>query len=216
MVGVAVMLIAWRLHAEMSKIPDTVPWRIVEVVYALAAGAAVGALPLWFSLRRRGAAFPRQPGEWLLVCYGGAILAGEAAWLLVFFAQNSAVLEIRWSAQYAILASDALRVFFFLLPLLWWRGGRWWRAFFLLLFSVSLAQKFCFWMSRFGYPWFRQVLASRYLEYLDYLPVLVLLIAVAQDVRPREKRIWSHYAGVGAYCVLAVGMPLIYWLIRYW
>jgi hypothetical protein len=54
------------------------------------------------------------------------------------------------------------------------------------------------------------------LFYLDHLPVLILLIAVAQDVRRRESRVWTHYAGVGVYCVIEIGMRAIPLLRRYW
>lgn len=219
--GTAFILMFQRLIAEMmAALPFEVSRRqMTDIVYALAGGAAVAAVPLWISLRRRGAAFPRQPGEWLLLCQGGAILLNEVVTLLMLggitiYTTYTTVTSgsAQWN-MYLALAIQALAAFLFLLPLFRLREGRWWRAFFLLQGAMLLMQIPLLLLFQFGYLsiW----LVAKFF-YLDHLPSLVLLIAVAQDVRRRESRVWTHYAGVGVYCVLEIGIRAVLRLQSYW
>lgn len=158
-------------------------FKSISVVYGLGWGLAFGSLLLWAARRLRGRAFPRHPGEYLLVVLGVlSLLTLGMNWLFsVMPAEDFSVAWWNWS----------MAAFHLIGCVIWIRAAllieaSLWRWFFLLHAAMNIAV----WLiPMMGYG------DSRYYA-LHGVMAVVLVGIVTREQLQGVRYPWEHWLGV--------------------
>lgn len=141
-------------------------------------------VPFGWTCRRRGYAFPSQPGEWLWLASGCTLL-------LTLLGH---VVPAPWQFKAAppLLANATILIF----PIVASRVSIRWQLFFLLHVTLVAIVTFGPWLLGID-PWspmFRYGTVT-----LGVIEKGMLVMALVIDRRLRERRLWTHWTGVGLF-----------------
>lgn len=157
---------------------------IMLAALAMYCGAAIGGVLMWAARKRRGTAFPTEPGEWLLLIQGECVIYFVLLYYLLQIIPSKSLVYIEWLfALLFALGFAAIGV----VPAILFAGenDETWK-----LFLVLLAVLFCFIPLTAIFPpllvFFGIVLVAA---------IFTFAIAFAADIRRRPKRGWVHWTG---------------------
>jgi len=181
----------------------TTPLLALSTLYSLASGAALGGILLLASRRLRGLAFPRHPGECVLVALGfGAaatlIMDIEACLQAVHITEPD---PVRFMMEVLISTSGIILGISYLVRVIRVEP-RWWRLFFAaagVVAAVSLFLPRTMYESRVFLLWF-------------LLPQVFLFAALVADWRHGRRYPWTHWLGVAVnvwYGVVTLGLVIL-------
>ena len=154
----------------------------ISVVYGLGCGLAFGSLLLWAARRLRGRAFPRHPGEYLLVVLGVlSLLTLGMNWLFSVMTALTEDVSVAWSWRIWSMVA-----FHLIGCVVWIRAAllieaSFWRWFFLLHAAMHIAA--C------------AINDSRYYA-IHGVMAIVLVGIVAREQLQGVRYPWEHWLGV--------------------
>jgi hypothetical protein len=195
---------------DWTKRPISV---MLRTMAATASGAAVGGALLFVAYRRRGLAFPVQPGEWLLVTLGVADLVNLGFWYSSLLTKGGTY-YIYDAFVYLYLTEHIEYAFAFGIAALCCKTAGPWRWF---LWSATIAALLS--AGRAALPLVDEW-QSIYTHQLIRWPTMaicsiMLAIAVASDRWHRTERGWIHWVGVFTLVLTFVEEEIWYDYVRF-
>ena len=194
---------------------------IKTVLGSLAYGAAVGGLVLWIARRARGLAFPKHPGEYLLVVTGLRLTLHVSHVFLALWIRHSAPDPTSTALPRAMaIGFPVLYSLLVLWPVLALKNRRW-RGFFVALLAVQVLRALTFMpiLVHFGQRLYILFTLAVGPAVLDIAADAILIVIVFRDHRQRIRYPWTHWLGVAvrlwlAFVKLPVEVSGIYRLTR--
>jgi hypothetical protein len=196
--GVAVYLglgrAAGQIYLDLSQPFGGASSAIATTLTAIGYGAALGGLILWASRRRRGLAFPKHPGEYLLV----VIALGQVLRFSYAFVARPVTPERLPLITALMFGYHVLEGLILLWPLLAVKN-RGWRKFFGTLLGAQVLLILLLATSRpeilLRAPAVFDVLALGCVA-LTVAADVILLVIVFKDYRKGNRYPWTHWLGV--------------------
>jgi hypothetical protein len=219
---VAVLLGLWDLLDRLQ--PESVrhqigDWTqrpisvILRTMSVSAAGAAVGGLLIFFARRRRGMAFPVQPGEWLLVMFGAIDVIDLAVYYSALFKADRTYYTHGWYEWHYFSEHVEYFLAFGLAAYFCKSAGPWRWFFWTATIAAILSAKRAMgpivddWQSIYTQPWLRWPALA--------ICAGMLAIAVGSDWRNWTRRGWVHWVGVLTMTLSFVEQEIWYTYVRF-
>jgi hypothetical protein len=166
-----------------------------NIGFSMYGGVVVGGIVMWIARRCRGVRFPAEPGEWLLVEQGAAVLWVLFVSLLLESAHHSSP-----QAEMVLALGAAGFLIIGLTPAILFRKGRLWRCVFgalALLFATTFA---------FTIPGgFDGLAVFAYAAFWSMLVVIMFVgAALVIDIKHKSRRGWAHGVGVAALLIFTI------------
>jgi hypothetical protein len=202
-----------RIQREISdwtKGPMSVVLRTMSVA---AEGATIGGLLILVARRRRGIAFPIQPGQWLLVFFGLSDLIDLLFCYSSLLTTDGTYHTRRWYEFHYLSEHLEYVLAFGVVAVASKTAGPWrwflWTATIAALLSAGRAVLPVFdeWQSIYTHQWVRWPSMA--------ICAGMLAIAVGYDLRRRTSRGWVHWVGVLAMTLSFIEQEIWYTYVRF-